>query len=232
MRNQWVDIDLDYFNESESPMSQFESMMLSIDPSTKAFFCVNHQEVLPIVNEAVEKKWIKKPFTIFRVDDHHDYYGRPDQKSIHCGNFGYHVPLDFYKEFVWVTRSPTTYHDDWGRAKNWIKQQGKKARVVTGNFVGNHYYSIWKYKKNIIKDNAPYWDPRDVGLVTITVSPDYQELKHNLGAMVEYCADYFKIKERPVREGKFYRPSGWKLRSRPLTCNLRSRPLSSYNFRK
>ncbi|KKL91497.1 hypothetical protein LCGC14_1894160, partial [marine sediment metagenome] len=55
-----------------------------------------------------------------------------------------------------------------------------------------------------------------VGLVTITVSPDYQNLSHKLGAMLEMAGDYFQIKKRPFRRKNHssYSPFGWQIRPR------------------
>ncbi|MFA5234745.1 MAG: hypothetical protein WC390_10130 [Sulfurimonas sp.] len=204
MGNEWVDIDLDYFNGFRAPMSAFERVILSLPQQAPAFFCIDHHHVLPIVKKAIQDKLIDTPMSIFRVDDHHDYYHVKyfprKNKDINCGNFGFRVPLKSYRKFVWVTnkRDRDVY---WSVAKNWIEKKGKIAEIC----------------KSACLKSVP-WNPSNVGLVTITVSPDFQCLEYNLSAMLELAAEYFSIPRRPyVRDkGEISYSEDWEIRPRPV----------------
>jgi len=211
MRNEWVDIDLDYFNDTSTPMADFEKILLSLPrkcepPSAPVFFCVEHHHVLPIVKRAIRSKWISTPMSIFRVDAHHDYYYTNrvprNDKDVDCGNFGFRVPLYSYNRFVWVNgeRCADEY---WASARNWIRRRGKKAEMVSANRI--------------------CWNKNKVGLITITVSPDFQDLSYNLSPMLELAAEYFGISKRPFVKksrgqletaGDAYESKDWEIRPR------------------
>ncbi len=199
MRNQWVDIDLDYFNRFPAPMSAFEKILLSVNPKTPAFFCIDHQQVLPIIRKAIKYGTVQTPMTIFRVDDHHDYYHikyfPKKNRDVNCGNFGFRVPVKSYNRFVWVTRKVGRDYC-WPKAVKWLKEKGKIVEKL----------------------KSVCWDKKDVGLVTITVSPDFQSLEYNLSAMLELASEYFNIPSRPYvkSDGKMYYPEDWEIRDRPV----------------
>lgn len=178
MRNQWLDIDLDYFNSVkgsyDNRMRKLKKILKDVDRSIPCRMFVEHHHVLPFLRKAVKEGDLQTPFDIFRVDEHHDYYyGHPRSRGVKmdCGNFGYCVNVDWYKRFFWVTARPDE-DEYWPDARKWILNKGLQARIV--------------------KDFK--WSPKRIGLVSVVVSPDYQELGGaDLLDMIKYIEDEFDL---------------------------------------
>lgn len=180
IQNQWIDIDLDYLNGFSDKVERFsvlKQILSKIPKTTPCKMFIEHHHVLPFLRENIKKGFLKTPFYIFRIDHHHDYYNKPPGNGVRidCANFGYNVPIAMYKEFHWVTTRTDSDYPYWKHAKKWIQDMGREAHRTS------------KFK----------WNPKQVGLCTVTVSPDYQELGSQIFDFVSYIADYFNLKYIP-----------------------------------
>lgn len=155
-RQDWLDVDMDFFNGSDDPVEELAALLDAVKPSTPAAIMVEHHRVVAHVRRAVRLGHLHTPFTVLHVDEHHDFYHGPHRKTMDCGNFGYFLKGKWYDRFTWVA-SDESYHDsDWDEATTWLRKRRKKVDVV------RHY--PWRKRG---------WNPNRIGYATFAVSPDY-----------------------------------------------------------
>jgi len=197
MRDQILDLDLDYFNPwldiKSGPLPVVDRLLHTLDPRTPCQFFIEHQDVLKALKPLGSKDFIDIPGTWFHVDHHHDFYNdRPkEEDDVGCWNFGFAIPVSLYDRFVWVTKYGS--HAEEENAWEFMEEKNKTFEVR----------ERWT------------WESDRVGVVYVTVSPDYSELAHYLNAIIHLIADYFGIDRVPLPVRKYgTQPSSWKFRKR------------------
>lgn len=160
-RQYWLDVDLDFFNEADDPVEELAALLNTVSKSTPAAIMVEHHRAVAHVRRAILSGYLRTPFTVLHVDQHHDFYRGPYRKTMHCGNLGYFLETEWYDCFTWVASDEadkvfTTCLDDWDEAQEWLWEQGKEVE-----FIRHH---PWKTQG---------WSPERIGYATFAVSPDY-----------------------------------------------------------
>ena len=133
MKSQWLDIDIDYFNEYRHPHISLRKMISDIPRDVPCEVVVEHQEVLPFMRRAVVEKRLSTPFELFHVDQHYDAYGnRPCR--LDCGTHVHYIPKG------WIT--PRGY---WWDNHGW--QTAVKNMYRKGVFANRTSRQKWNPKQ-------------------------------------------------------------------------------------
>lgn len=157
-RHDWLDVDLDFFNGADDPVEELATLLNTVNPSTPAAIVVEHHRVVAHVRRAIRSGYLRTPFTVLHVDEHHDFYHGSYCKTMHCGNFGYFLEKKWYDRFTWVANDHAIMDDDWSTAQAWLRKHKKKVEVTR----------TYPWKKRS-------WSPSRIKYATFAVSPDYLE---------------------------------------------------------
>lgn len=180
--NQILDVDLDFYNNDRRPLFSIQRLLGKLNRNIPVGISVEHQDVLPFIRLAVKSKILVTPCEIHHVDEHHDFYGKPDlAHPPGCGDFLYHIPTEWYQRIVWTRNGQSDDADfDWGQ--RWCQQ---------------HNISIHSTFKHL-------WEPDRVKLALFTISPDYlsNTMLHNAAKMVDMIATHFRsrVTFKPIKE--------------------------------
>jgi len=180
MGNILLDLDMDYFNHLEDPVSVLSSLLSRVPGNIPAEIVLEHQTIIPYVCKWIRCKAMPIPFKWMHVDQHHDFY-RSKKRPVDCGNFGYFMPVKYYREFVWVSQSDgERVCNDWDTmAAPWMQDRGIRV---------NECYHPIKISK----------DDRVVGMV-VAISPDYVEYDELiLVDMLIMIKEHFNLKSIPL----------------------------------
>lgn len=176
-RDQILDVDLDYFNWTDRPVSCVKRMLKKLDRKLPAILVVEHQQVLPEIRRMIQEDRLLTPVEYFHVDEHHDFYGNPCRKfddDPHCGDYMFYLPFNRIKFITWI-RTVRSGDEDWYEAKEWSVENRIRLRVA----------------------NRHVWTPNRVGIVTFAVSPDYLEdlMLEKIDEITGLITDHFRLKE-------------------------------------
>lgn len=215
MHNIWLDIDLDYFNCSRDPIGELKSILELTSPKTPAGIVVEHHIALSHLDNAIENGSINLPFDILHVDEHSDWYGsyrfqhqeqdgltlrqllRDPKIKIDCGNFFWYLDANLINSFVWLGNDRSEECDE--VFSDYAIEYFREHEI---NFSFTREQNT---PKRIISS------PRRVGLVTITVSPDYMglDLLKRAKDLIELAKDYYGLDKFVKPEGSPRLVSSW-----------------------
>lgn len=185
--NQFLDIDLDYFNDSKNPLEAFQRVVWNVPKSIPCQVFIEHQKIRPFVKKIAKTHG---PLEIYRVDAHHDYYwGTPRKVGFtDCSNFSYSIPTGLYTKFVWINNSAWRNNNtDWQYAKMWLEKRNKEVQ----------------------RTKSHCWQPSKIAAVSITISPDYCNRMFTYQNFVQKILEYSKIRFNLKTVPRTTRPNQW-----------------------
>lgn len=198
-----ISIDLDWLNDQEFPIDKLIELLKYIPPETPAIMTVEHHEFLLQLRKWVESGKVQTPFQVLNIDEHHDYYN--NRRTTDCGNWGYHIPREWYNRYTWVNNSLGEYDSYWRHARKWLK----KHKIP-------HSFRRKRHRLSELKT--------EMVAAIFCVSPDYLSgsMYHHIYDAVEVVADHFEMTEAPqqfnfdhTNLNSPHRLQGWQVATRP-----------------
>jgi hypothetical protein len=199
-----VSIDLDWLNGAESPIDKLQRLLRHIPRKVPAVITIEHHEFLPHLRRWIKSKEVPIPLNIINFDEHHDfYYGRPpldpNGTETDCGNWGFRLPIKWYRRFTWVHNTNTEFID-WDRAQEWLDKRKIQSSMR----------------------NKPRLSELRTEIVAaiFCVSPDYLKIDmfNCICDAIDIVACHFKMGKAPqvIRNGQGVSSvKGWRVASRP-----------------
>jgi len=185
-----LSIDLDWFNGCDKPSDKLTDILQHVPRNVPSILTIEHHQFLPHLKRWVKRKKIDTPFDIVNIDEHHDYYVNgypysPDGYATNCGVWGFRIPTNWYRRYIWVRneyRGGTS--DDWEFACRWMKKRNITPKVST------------------TRDPSKFMD--NIVAVVACISPDYIDkamLKENGEQLINQLANHLKVRRKPWNPG-------------------------------
>jgi hypothetical protein len=204
LKNQWIDLDIDYFNHHKDPVRSLKRMLKGINPETPCSIVVQHHEVLQPLRRAVGENKLELPMEIFHVDEHHDFYYPHQWKtspypSINCGNYLFSVNVEWSTAINWIIPKHGGVMNDWPASKKWLQER-----------------EIWP-----TATRKWGWTPERIGLITFALSPDFisKQLAEKIPEIFKTIENKFHpvtvVRKREDRgNSSIYYCSSWRTKQR------------------
>lgn len=202
-----ISVDLDWLNGQSDPIDKLKKLLRYIPKNTPSVMTVEHHEFLPQLHRWIKSGKIPTPFNILNIDEHHDYYfvfnSSPvfvKNREINCGNWGYHVPTNWYNRLTWVCNSHGEFCD-WDDAQKWLDNRNISCSV-------RNKHRLSELRTEIVA-------------TIFCVSPDYlhENMHDHIVEAVEMIVRHFKMKRAPKRvyNGQdIASVNGWRIAPRPM----------------
>lgn len=178
-----IDLDLDYFNPLQRPITVLEGLIGRIPVGTPTVVVVEHQAIIRPIRRWVSAGVLRTPFDWWHIDHHHDFYldehSPPGRwEPIDSANFGYYMPRRYYRRLVWVAVDGVDDRDDWQAAKAWMRSYGKQV---------------------VYKELVRFRFPEVPEAFVVTISPDYILYDdRTLAEMLAKIQDRFNVAWMPI----------------------------------
>ena len=199
-----ISIDLDWLNSVKSPIDKLQGLLRYIPRKVPSVMTIEHHEFLPHLRRWIKSGEVSTPFNVINFDEHHDYYIsrpplHPDGTETDCGNWGYRLPLKWYRRLTWVHNThPESI--DWESAQEWLKSQNIRSSM-------RDRHRLSELRTKIIA-------------AVFCVSPDYLEenMFNCICDAVDVVASHFGLTRAPqvIRNGQGVSSvNGWRIAPRP-----------------
>jgi len=198
-------LDLDWFNCQKDPRGKLAEILSHIPPTTPAVLTVEHHEFLPYLERWINQGKVPIPFNVMNVDEHHDYYPNPepydpDGSETCCGNWGFRLPMEWYRRYTWVQNPQDSVQCDWEDAQEWMAKKGIVSSTRTRHNLG-------RLRSDIVA-------------AVFCISPDYLSLDmgDDIVDLVNIIANYFGLRHAPrlSPHGNVYSITDWQMARRPM----------------